>query len=127
MQIGVTQISRSSAENSAVGRPGLQLKCLQEGSLEPEVLFIISHFTTVEVEFGAARALQGCLLSRKAHRVLLSLVVIDLEHFIPRDATVLVIARTEQFQTQNKLYNQHCADTAQAICLLQTAHLGQEL
>lgn len=44
--------------------------------------FITSHFTSVEVESVAARALKGRLLSKKAQRVLLSLFAADLEHLL---------------------------------------------
>lgn len=50
-----------------------------DGSRESD---ITSHFTGVEVESVAARALEGRLLSRKAHGVLLSLFAEDLEHLL---------------------------------------------
>jgi hypothetical protein len=44
--------------------------------------FITSHFTAVEVESVAARALKGRLLNRKAHGVLLAMFASDLEDLL---------------------------------------------
>lgn len=46
---------------------------------EKDELFITSHFTSVEVESVAARALKGRLLNKKSHGVLLSLFAEDLD------------------------------------------------
>ena len=45
-------------------------------------LLITSHFTAVEAESVAARALKGRLLTKKAHGVLLSLFADDLENVL---------------------------------------------
>ena len=45
-------------------------------------LFITSHFTAVEVESTAARALKGRVLNKKARAVLLGLFADDLENLL---------------------------------------------
>jgi len=44
--------------------------------------FIPSHFTAVEVESVAARALRGRLLNKKSHGTLLNTFAADLEHLL---------------------------------------------
>ena len=46
---------------------------------QPDEVFVTSHFTSVEVEAVAARALKGRVLNRRAYGVLLRLFAEDLE------------------------------------------------
>jgi uncharacterized protein len=57
------------------------LDALFSGRTRDELL-ITSHFTAVEVESVAARALKGRLLTKKSHGVLLSLFADDLENVL---------------------------------------------